>query len=231
MITGTKRQMLKKLSGNLRILAVQTNYHYQDDLGNIHAPGRMDDTLPPRISFSRLNNGKPGYAPPGWLGRAIRTYGEIRESATHVLHENFSPWEEEPKSEGMPTTKKIIQLIAVPVNTCALDSLLGDEEREVVIQSPHGPIKTTTGTAEGHRGVWYYAPEVVKKEIRVGDIVIFQNNGDAVEVGEVTELLGPQSPEMKVCSRINDRGFKWVTRADLRKHITGLETKPGNVTT
>ncbi len=63
----------------------------------------------------------------------------------------------------------------------------------------------------GHRGLWWYDGSTLPSgvEVKVGDVVVWAvYREEVVEVGQVTELTGPA--ESGWCSRINDRGIRWI---------------------
>lgn len=88
-----------------------------------------------------------------------------------------------------------MKTVRLNVITCALDSLL--------LSAP--------ACEQGHKGLWFYSTEGTNGvEVEVGDVVEFMHNvTDVVAVGLATELVRAEDYP-KFCSRVNDKGFKWI---------------------
>ena len=68
------------------------------------------------------------------------------------------------------------------------------------------------GSGEGHRGIWFYDPDVWS--VKVGDMVIFVSGCEEVARGivnrmgtDATDLL-PEAFKL-YCSRVNGKVFEW----------------------
>lgn len=87
------------------------------------------------------------------------------------------------------------------------------------------------GMADGHRGVWFYDPTVLKEgPIDVGDTVVFVSGGSEIaKVVVVKEGRGnvelPEGDFVKYCSRINGKVFAWVDANAIPKHKSPVAQK------
>ena len=96
-----------------------------------------------------------------------------------------------------------------------------------------GTVTIPGDSLHGHRGLWFYDPTVVGREVEVGDTVVFTClRTDVVAVGRCEELVRPEQYP-KFCSRLNTHGFRWGEMpewdADLHRLIDEtLHRTPGN---
>jgi hypothetical protein len=145
-----------------------------------------------------------------------------------------------PEDKALAENARCAHTVTLEVPTCGLDALLGERETtrpvhhfyerstgrrlqigslalvEAVNRNDVDEViqQVTSGVPLGHRGVWFYDPSLFPPghSIEVGTWVCFVSNGALKEIGEVTALIRPDEEDRKWCSRINDRGFRWVSR-------------------
>lgn len=67
--------------------------------------------------------------------------------------------------------------------------------------------EVTTGSPDGHRGIWFYDPTLYG-DIVVGDVVVFKSSGMFLAQGVVTGVVKFEDYP-KYCSAINSKGFSW----------------------